>query len=151
MANPGRPLPGDVGLMFREPTPAPQNTRDSRRRLVAEFCRFLAGPIVCDLNGRGTGDQDAAGRANQRRPPSRKPGADVAAGHRPIPPADGQLSRRLAQTLELLLSGDGEKQIAAKLGLSRHTVHVYVKSLYKHFEVCSRAELLARWVVRPRR
>src|SRR5580658_7580672 len=37
------------------------------------------------------------------------------------------LSRRQRQTLELLLSGNAEKQIAAHLSISRHTVHVYVK------------------------
>ena len=56
------------------------------------------------------------------------------------------LSRRQRQTLELLLSGDAEKQIAARLSISRHTVHVYVKSLYKRFGVSSRGELLAKWV-----
>ncbi len=56
------------------------------------------------------------------------------------------LPPRQAETLERLLAGDGEKQIAAKLGLSRHTVHEYVKSLYRRFGVSSRGELLARWV-----
>lgn len=59
---------------------------------------------------------------------------------------DGPLSPRQRQTLELLLAGNAEKQIASRLAISRHTVHVYVKSLYKRFGVCSRAELLARWV-----
>jgi DNA-binding CsgD family transcriptional regulator len=58
------------------------------------------------------------------------------------------LSRRQRQTLELLLTGDAEKQIAARLSISRHTVHVYVKSLYKLFGVSSRGELLAKWVQR---
>ena len=63
------------------------------------------------------------------------------------PLASGEsLSRRQRQTLELLLTGNAEKQIANHLSISRHTVHVYVKSLYKRFGVCSRAELLARWV-----
>jgi DNA-binding CsgD family transcriptional regulator len=56
------------------------------------------------------------------------------------------LSRRQRQTLELLLAGNAEKQIAARLNISRHTVHVYVKSLYKRFDVNSRPELLAKWV-----
>jgi DNA-binding CsgD family transcriptional regulator len=56
------------------------------------------------------------------------------------------LSPRQRQTLEQLLVGKSEKEIAARLHISRHTVHVYVKSLYKLFGVCSRAELLARWV-----
>jgi DNA-binding CsgD family transcriptional regulator len=53
------------------------------------------------------------------------------------------LSPRLQQTLECLLEGDGEKQVAARLGLSRHTVHEYVGQLYRRFGVCSRPELLA--------
>jgi DNA-binding CsgD family transcriptional regulator len=31
--------------------------------------------------------------------------------------------------LELLLAGNAEKEIAQRLAISRHTVHVYVKSL----------------------
>jgi len=57
-----------------------------------------------------------------------------------------RLSPRQQQTLTHLLNGDSEKQIAAKLALSRHTVHVYVKGLYRHFGASSRGELLARWV-----
>lgn len=53
------------------------------------------------------------------------------------------LSPRMQQTLECLLAGASEKEVAAKLGLSSHTVHDYVKKLYRHFKVSSRAELLA--------
>jgi DNA-binding CsgD family transcriptional regulator len=62
---------------------------------------------------------------------------------------DPKLSRRQRQTLQLLLKGDIEKEVAAKLGVSRHTVHVYVKALYKHFGVSSRGELLAKCLSRP--
>jgi DNA-binding CsgD family transcriptional regulator len=61
---------------------------------------------------------------------------------------DPRLSPRQRQTLRHLLEGDLEKQVAAKLGLSRHTVHVYVKALYKHFGVSSRGELLAKCLSR---
>jgi DNA-binding CsgD family transcriptional regulator len=67
---------------------------------------------------------------------------------KPAPVIDPPLSPRERQTLELLLNGDAEKQIANRLSLSKHTVHVYVKSLYKRFDVCSRGELLAKWVQR---
>jgi DNA-binding NarL/FixJ family response regulator len=60
------------------------------------------------------------------------------------------LSPRLAQTLDALLAGDSEKQIAGKLGISPHTVHVYVKALYKGFGVSSRGELLSRFITRDR-
>jgi len=59
------------------------------------------------------------------------------------------LSPRHVQTLERLLAGDSEKQIAIRLQLSRNTVHVYVTALYRHFNVSSRGELLARFVRHP--
>lgn len=54
------------------------------------------------------------------------------------------LCRRERQTLELLLTGASEKEIAAQLGLSVHTVHQYVKAIYRRFDVTSRAQLMAR-------
>ena len=54
------------------------------------------------------------------------------------------LPPRLAQTLQELLSGKSEKEIAARLELSRHTIHNYVKALHQRFEVSSRGELLAK-------
>jgi DNA-binding NarL/FixJ family response regulator len=67
-------------------------------------------------------------------------------GATPRPPAAHKLPPRLRQTLAHLLSGNSEKEIAAKLEVSKHTVHVYVKGLYRHFGASSRAELLAQWV-----
>ena len=61
----------------------------------------------------------------------------------------GGLRARHAQTLERLLEGDSEKQIARRLGVSQNTVHVYVTFLYRHFDVSSRGELLARFVRPP--
>ena len=65
---------------------------------------------------------------------------------KPVASTGPPLSPRERQTLELLLAGNAEKQIASRLSISRHTVHVYVKSLYKRFDVNSRPELLAKWV-----
>ena len=56
------------------------------------------------------------------------------------------LSPRARQTLEALIRGDSEKQVARKLGVSPHTVHVYVKQLYRRFKVSSRGELLSLFV-----
>ena len=53
-------------------------------------------------------------------------------------------SRRMIETLQLLLSGDSEKEVATKLSLSPHTVHIHVKKLYKRLDVSSRAELMAK-------
>lgn len=61
---------------------------------------------------------------------------------------DKPLSPRLRQVLECLLRGDGTKQVAARLGLSIHTVNDYTKELHRRFGVSSRSELLALFVNR---
>jgi DNA-binding CsgD family transcriptional regulator len=65
---------------------------------------------------------------------------------------DGRLAAlppRLRPVLSHLLDGQGEKQVAIQLGLSRHTVHEYVKALYRKLNVSSRGELMAQFVRRP--
>lgn len=56
------------------------------------------------------------------------------------------LSPRIRQTLELLLVGKSEKEIADAMQLSRHTVHDYIKQIYRHHGVASRSELLAKFI-----
>lgn len=56
------------------------------------------------------------------------------------------LSQRQQQTLNLLLAGCSEKQVAERLGLSPHTVHVHVRGVYRRLGVNTRAELLSRFV-----
>jgi DNA-binding CsgD family transcriptional regulator len=58
------------------------------------------------------------------------------------------LSPRLRQTLDRLLAGDSEKEIATTLNLHRTTVHQYIGMLYSHFHVDSRGELMAYFVGR---
>lgn len=55
---------------------------------------------------------------------------------------------RFRKVLVRMLAGDSEKQIARTLGLSRHTIHEYIRALYRELGVCSRAELMARFVIR---
>ena len=55
----------------------------------------------------------------------------------------GGLSPRRRQVLDCLLEGDGEKQVARRLGLHQATVHDHVKAIYLHFGVSSRPELMA--------
>jgi DNA-binding CsgD family transcriptional regulator len=59
------------------------------------------------------------------------------------------LSTRQQQVLAALQDGDSEKQVAAKLEMSIHTVHSHVKNLYERFNVNSRGELLSLWVKNP--
>jgi DNA-binding CsgD family transcriptional regulator len=83
--------------------------------------------------------------------------SDAGHGHRFVVFANGdaprdprdELSPRQLEVLERLTSGLSEKQIAYELKLSQHTVHDYVKALYKRYGVMSRAELLAT-VLSPR-
>jgi DNA-binding NarL/FixJ family response regulator len=54
------------------------------------------------------------------------------------------LSPREQEALGVLLTGAPEKQVAVRLGVSRHTAHEYVKALYRKLGVRSRAQLMAR-------
>lgn len=72
-------------------------------------------------------------------------GGALASGQEPglsgLPP-------RPRQVLGLLLEGLSEQEIADDLGLSKATVHEHGTRVYRHFEVSSRGELLARFVGR---
>jgi DNA-binding CsgD family transcriptional regulator len=50
--------------------------------------------------------------------------------------------------LRYILQGDAEKEVAAKLRLSRHTVHRYTQVIYRELGVNSRGELLAKYAGR---
>jgi DNA-binding NarL/FixJ family response regulator len=63
-------------------------------------------------------------------------------------PRPGALPPRVRQVLRCMLEGDSDKQIAARLEISSHTVNQYTKLIYQHFSVKGRAELLARWIKR---
>jgi DNA-binding CsgD family transcriptional regulator len=54
------------------------------------------------------------------------------------------LAPRVQQTLDALLDGACDKDIAARLGISPHTVRQYVKTIFKAYNVSSRLELAAR-------
>src|SRR5207244_13333104 len=54
-----------------------------------------------------------------------------------------QLAPRLQPVLRYILQGDAEKQVAAKLKLSRHTVHRYTQVIYRELGLHSRSGLLA--------
>jgi DNA-binding CsgD family transcriptional regulator len=124
---------GDIAAMLRVMRPLNGNLPDAtlgRRRLLADLCRFIGVKV-------GTLPPEALGL------PRETPATSPVPASSPL-----ELSPRQEQTLQLLLNGDSEKQVARKLELSRHTIHVYVKELYRRFEVSSRAELLAKHVKR---
>jgi DNA-binding NarL/FixJ family response regulator len=76
--------------------------------------------------------------------PNRLPTEQVAAPERIAEQSLESLSPRLRQTLGCLLEGHSEKEIADRLGLSATTIHQYVTTLYRHFGVQSRAQLMAQ-------
>ena len=64
-----------------------------------------------------------------------------------LPSPIGRSLRALRQAqagTAYLLQGDAEKEVAAKLKLSRHTVHRYTQVIYGELNVHSRGELLAK-------
>lgn len=63
-------------------------------------------------------------------------------------PSPDDLAPRARQVLRCLLEGEGDKQVAARLGLSRHTVNFYVRQIFVHFGVSTRSELMSRWIRR---
>jgi len=58
------------------------------------------------------------------------------------------LTDRQREILLLLLTGESEKEIAAQLHRSVHTVHTIIKQLYTQFGVSTRGKLMARFVDR---
>jgi DNA-binding CsgD family transcriptional regulator len=61
---------------------------------------------------------------------------------------DHDLTCREREILALLLTGAPEKHVAATVSLSRHTVHGYIKGIYKKAGVSRRAELMALAIAR---
>lgn len=112
------------------------------RRLVADFCRMLDPKPGIHANGNGHSNGNGNGHAD---------GSGRGAAHRDDGATDSAagMSPRMRQTLDRLLSGDSEKEIAARFGRSPHTVHVYVKRLYRRYGVSSRGELFALFVQVP--
>lgn len=115
----GREYRVQFNIRLAQTQAADKPEKRDRRERLANLCRYLLA--------------DAAGQ-----PPL---GADPTRGLR--------LSPRVRQTLNRLLVGDSEKQVATALGVSIHTVHVYIKALYGALGVNSRAEMLAKFVRPP--
>ena len=55
------------------------------------------------------------------------------------------LTKRQRLTLNLLILGQGHKEIATHMSISTNTLQGYVKDIYRHFGVNSQAELMNRF------
>ena len=60
-------------------------------------------------------------------------------------PKVAALSPGLHRVFTLLLEGKTQRQVAESLSKSVYAVRQDVKALYRHFEVSSRKELMAKW------
>jgi DNA-binding CsgD family transcriptional regulator len=100
----------------------PVGSLDWQRQMLAGVCRMI---------GEGINGGDA------------RPGRATRPHLTPDPALLTILSPRMRQTLARLVAGDSETEAATRLGVSPHTVHVYVKSLYRRLGVSSRGELFA--------
>ena len=78
-------------------------------------------------------------------PMSRAVARKVLAHFKPSPSVRPDLlTARERDVVQGLVDGLGDKQVAARLGLSAETVRTYVKRIYKKLHVGSRTELLSR-------
>jgi DNA-binding NarL/FixJ family response regulator len=112
----------------------PGLSADGRRQIMADYLKSVGSRLVPE----------------KPQPPAPPNVPNPTTNPTPLP-ADPKvklkLSPRLRQTLDRLLVGDSEKQVARHLALSKNTVHVYVKALYRQYKVNSRGELLAKFVI----
>ena len=84
-------------------------------------------------------ERDAFARLQSRLAPMMR----AWASQRDHGPSVLDLPARLRGVLACLIEGDSEKQVAARLGLSPHTIHQYVKLIHTRMQVRSRGELLS--------
>lgn len=118
---------------------------------MTSMCMISSTRASCIAIHRGTNERDFSDRERRllrlfHGELGRLIGGPLASGLANEP----ALSPRLRQTLSCLVEGDSEKQVAARLGLSRTTVHQYVTMLYRRYGVQSRAELIVK-VLRRRK
>ena len=119
-------------------------------RLTSVYQSGDAGAVSVIALHRGVGERQFSQREQQlmrffHGELGRLIGRSLVSG---IEPSPDKLPPRLRQTLACLLEGDSEKQVAARLGLSRATTHQYVMALYRRFRVGSRPQLLAHFIRR---
>jgi DNA-binding NarL/FixJ family response regulator len=132
---------------------------DQRRRLLAQFARALLPQPTTPVHRQVAAPEVAAGNTTSIEAARAAKASNASSfGGNPAPLAsvaaalqqriDG-LPKRQRQTLDGLLAGESEKQIAFRLKLSHHTVHDHVKRLHRTLGVSSRGELLSLFIRHP--
>lgn len=145
-------LPGRSGLealpLLRQKLPQAdflmQTVFDDADRIYQALCRGASGYVLkhtplAELKAAVL--EVAQGGAPMSRAVARK----VLAHFKPSPTTEPDLlSAREREVVQGIVDGLGDKQVAARLGLSPDTVRTYVKRIYKKLEVGSRTELANR-------
>src|SRR4051794_38370620 len=111
------------------------------------YCR-LTTPDGQDLTGglqRSPGDPEFTERDRTLIHLLHTHAPDVYHAPAPEPPELTEPAPRLRPVLRCLMQGASEKEVAAKLKLSRHTVHRYTQTIYRELDLNSRAELMAKY------
>ena len=158
-------LPKGVGLLIgRRPTLSPvvrlHTNPISRQHEIRSVCGGPDGPSLLVLRRYGHPfDQRQRSIVHllhpqlewALRPFVSENGDGQSRNNRSIDWRPGPLSPKHKPVLKLLLAGHTEKQMADELAINPHTVHSRVKQIYRHFNVGSRAQLLAKFVVTERR
>src|SRR4051794_38215932 len=96
--------------------------------------------VASEMDAARTADVVVVARSGEATPRVRALSRDVA--------NDVMLSNREREILALLADGLGNKQIAARLGISANTVKTHLELLFEKLEVSSRAEAVATGVKR---
>ncbi len=145
-------LPGQSGLealpLLRQRLPdtdiVMQTVFDDADRIYQALCRGASGYVLkhtplAELKAAVL--EVAQGGAPMSRAVARK----VLAHFKPTPTTRPDLlTPRELDVVQGIIDGLGDKQVAARLGLSLDTVRTFVKRIYKKLEVGSRTELARR-------
>ena len=145
-------LPGLSGLdalpLLRKRLPdtdvVMQTVFDDADRIYRALCAGATGYV---LKNSPLEDYKAAvlEAARGGAPMSRAVARKVLAHFKPTPSVRPDLlSAREREVVEAIVDGLGDKQVAARLGLSAETVRTYAKRIYKKLHVGSRTELVSR-------
>jgi DNA-binding NarL/FixJ family response regulator len=145
-------LPGMSGIellpLLRQRLPEAdvlmQTVFDDADRIYQALCAGASGYV---LKNTPLADLKAAVLEVHRggAPMSRAVARKVLAHFKPTPSVQPDLlSAREREVVQAIVDGLGDKQVAARLGLSPETVRTYVKRVYKKLQVGSRTELMSR-------
>lgn len=149
LAPPGADAALDDARQQLQKSPATWSARDEKDRPVLRSLVTLSAGRLSLLELSRAGDRPAFSSFTERALGVIHQGVASLCDAVPLtgPSVVPGLSPRERETLEHLLAGASEKQVAKRLGRSPHTVHSYVKRIYRQLGVTSRAELLSFFLV----